>query len=419
MSGNFAVEYPFFRGKLNMRTAAWTDAWQHQHDRAFVVAGAARDDLLTDLRRAVDSAIADGTTLQKFREDFDGIVSKHGWSYNGGRDWRTRVIYATNMRTSYAAGRFRQMKNMAGRRPYWRYRHSHAAENPRQQHLAWDGMILRHDHPWWDTHYPPNGWGCGCYAEALSERDLKRLGKDGPDRAPGMNMRQVTVGARGPHPRVVDVPEGIDPGWAYAPGQSLMQPRLQKTMTQAPAVAAAGIREALARPRLLDGLHREWNEWQAGDPQQIGELFVLGAMTSRVVRGLRENGVDPMTAALPVTRRGLEHSDRPVKRGRGQAISPADRNRMPEIINQPKAVLLDTDSDMLLYVFDSPDGDDGRLGKIVWQINFRVSRGFTNRSVCRLCRAIQPARVELHPAAGNPGGGGGMKKKEGAAGPRR
>ena len=373
----FSEQIEFFRGKLNMRTAAWTDAWQHQHDRAFVVAGAARDDLLTDLRRAVDSAIADGTTLQKFREDFDGIVSKHGWSYNGGRDWRTRVIYATNMRTSYAAGRFRQMKNMAGRRPYWRYRHSHVAENPRQQHLAWDGMILRHDHPWWDTHYPPNGWGCGCYAEALSERDLKRLGKDGPDRAPGMNMRQVTVGARGPHPRVVDVPEGIDPGWAYAPGQSLMRTRLEKTLGQAPAVAAAGIREALTRPRLLDGLHREWGEWLDGDTQQIGNLFVLGAIRHEVVRGLREHDVEVDTAALSTARNRIGHALRDSKEARGQALSEADIARIPEIVARPQAVLLDTDSGALLYAFTSPDGG-GRMGKIAFHLNFRTRRGKTN-----------------------------------------
>ena len=180
----FAEQIEFFRGKLNLPTAAWTDIWQAQHDRAFVVAGAARDALLADLRAAVDSAIAEGTTIAQFRRDFDSIVAKHGWSHKGGRAWRTRVIYGTNLRTSYAAGRYRQMKEIADRRPYWRYRHSHASEHPREEHLAWDGLILPHDDPWWDTHYGPNGWGCKCYVEALSQRDLERLRKSGPDKAP-------------------------------------------------------------------------------------------------------------------------------------------------------------------------------------------------------------------------------------------
>ena len=220
----FEEQIAFFRSKTHLGTEAWTDLWQEQHDRAFVVAGAAEADLVADLRGAVDRAIADGTTLATFRRDFDSIVAKHGWSYNGGRDWRTRVIYGTNLRTSYAAGRYRQMKDVAEHRPYWRYRHSDASEQPRHDHLAWDGLVLRHDDPWWATHYPPNGWGCKCYIETLAERDMKRLGKDGPDTAPAVRTRTVTVGAKGPTPRTVTVPVGIDPGWAYAPGQSVARP---------------------------------------------------------------------------------------------------------------------------------------------------------------------------------------------------
>ena len=219
----FAEQIAFFRSKLDLPTRAWTDIWQDEHDRAFVVAGAAHADLVADLRGAVDKAIADGTTLATFRKDFDSIVAKHGWSYNGGRDWRTRVIYSTNLRTSYAAGRYQQMKDVAEHRPFWRYRHSHASKDPRHDHLAWDGLILRHDDPWFDTHYPPGGWGCKCYIETLAERDLKRLGKDGPDAAPAVRTRTVTVGAKGPSPRTVTVPVGIDPGWAYAPGKSVLK----------------------------------------------------------------------------------------------------------------------------------------------------------------------------------------------------
>ena len=47
-------------------------------------------------------AIADGTTLDEFRDDFDGIVEKHGWSYNGSRGWHSRVIFDTNVNMAYA-----------------------------------------------------------------------------------------------------------------------------------------------------------------------------------------------------------------------------------------------------------------------------------------------------------------------------
>lgn len=162
----FLEAIAFFRAKLNLPTAKWDDLLGAAHDRAFVVAGAMKADLLADLREAIDQAISSGTTLDAFRADFAQIVAQRGWTgWTGqgtiaGEAWRTRVIYDTNLFTSYSAGRYQQMKAVTETRPYWRYRHSPASVEPRPEHLAWDGLILRHDDPWWSTHSPPGGFGC-------------------------------------------------------------------------------------------------------------------------------------------------------------------------------------------------------------------------------------------------------------------
>lgn len=214
----FAQQIEFFLKKLLIPTDAWTDLWEAEHDAAFVVAGARNADLLSDLHSAVSKAINQGTTLEEFRKDFADIVQRRGWDHQGSPGWRARVIYDTNLRSSYQAGRYQQLQQLAVSRPYWMYIHSDAVETPRPEHEAWDGMVLPHDAPWWDAHYPPNGWGCQCTVEALNERDLARLGKSAPDQAPEVRMRTVTVGQDGPTPRTVTTPEGVDPGWAYTPG---------------------------------------------------------------------------------------------------------------------------------------------------------------------------------------------------------
>ncbi|MFV0678996.1 PBECR2 nuclease fold domain-containing protein [Ottowia sp.] len=215
----FAEQIAFFRRKLDLPTEAWTDIWAQEHDWAFVVAGANRNDIVADFRAAVERAISEGASLEQFRKDFDAIVAKHGWDYNGGRDWRSRVIYETNLNTSYAAGRYEQLQAA----PYWQYVHADWVANPRHDHLAWDGLVLARGDPWWAAHFPPNGWGCQCTVRGLWQRDLERLGKEAPDEAPEVHMVDKLVGVRGPMPRTVRLPVGIDPGFEYTPGKARLE----------------------------------------------------------------------------------------------------------------------------------------------------------------------------------------------------
>lgn len=215
----FDEQIALFREKLNLPTKSWTDLWEGMHARAFVVAGAMKDDLLADLRAAVDKAVAEGMALEAFKRDFRRIVETHGWKHTGGPGWRSRVIYETNIRQSYSAGREKQMQDPALRkkRPYGLYRHGRS-EHPRPEHLAWDGLVLPLGDPWWETHTPQNGWGCKCRKRMVGDRDLDRMGLKVAPEAPPMEWREATVGTLGPNPRTVKVPKGIDPGFAYNPG---------------------------------------------------------------------------------------------------------------------------------------------------------------------------------------------------------
>lgn len=207
----------FFLGKVNTPTAGWSDVWHEAHNRAFMVAGAATEDLLGSFRAAIAKALEQGTTLAEFRKDFDGIVERTGWVHNGGAGWRSRIIYETNLSMAYSAGRYAQMvePDTLAAFPYWQYVHSDT-KNPRKQHLAWNGLTLRADDGFWKTHYPPNGWGCGCRARPLSARDLGRQGKSGPDQAPPIVTHPFVRPSDG---KILQVPDGIDPGFAYNVGE--------------------------------------------------------------------------------------------------------------------------------------------------------------------------------------------------------
>ena len=214
----FKEQIEFFRRKINIPTNSYADIYNNEHDYAFVVAGANRNALLNDFRAAIDKAISQGTTLDEFRQDFAEIVEKHGWSYNGSFNWRSRVIYETNLNSSYQAGRYQQLRD--AKFPYMEYWHSDYVEHPRELHQSWDHLVLDFNDPWWNTHFPPNGYGCQCRVRGRTKGDLKRMGKNQPDKAPTINWVDRVIGENSGNPRIVRVPEGIDPSFEHIPGQS-------------------------------------------------------------------------------------------------------------------------------------------------------------------------------------------------------
>ncbi|MCR9487236.1 phage minor head protein [Vibrio alginolyticus] len=224
----FEEQIAYFRNKVNVPTERWADMWKQAHDRSFIVAGAMKDDLLADFRSAVDKAISEGKSLNWFKSEFKHIVAKHGWEHKGHANWRSQVIYETNLRQSYTAGREQQIEQIKHRRPYGIYKHS-GSEHPRHDHLSWNNMVLPLDDPWWKTHTPINGFGCKCKKLTASKRTLERLGLE-VSQAPKIEHYDWVDKVTG---EVHRVPKGVDPGFDYTPKSSAELTEKTKTLIQA------------------------------------------------------------------------------------------------------------------------------------------------------------------------------------------
>ena len=148
-----------------------------------------------------------------------GLKRRGHYRCEAGVAWRTNVIYKTNLLSSYAAGRWAQMTRpeALSATPYWLYRHSDSVMHPRPLHVSWDGLVLRAENPWWQTHYPPNGWGCLCKVFGISAAEVKARGLTVLDSAPDDGVYTVTHPTNGQR---VQVPTGIDFGWDHAPGRA-------------------------------------------------------------------------------------------------------------------------------------------------------------------------------------------------------
>jgi len=355
----FPEQVAYFRGKLGnlVPTARWDDMTKEAHDLGFMVAGAAKADLLTDLAAACDRAVSEGTSLEAFRKDFMATIERRGWAGFTGdesparRAWRTRLIYSTNCTTSYNAGRNAQLA--AAGFPLLVYRHNDSVANPRPHHLAWNGLTLPKDDPFWQAHKPQNGWGCRCYIlGARSERGARRLGGE-PGKEPPGGWDEID-------PKTGEL-VGIDPGWGYSPGESVkaeVSKMAEKTRQWEYTLAKNYMQGVPERQR--DALATAYRALPsvAGDVRRYAQRIIegrthldippyqtMGLLTSadaEAVKGLIGKDVAMFDYALdqyaPLHIKD-NHGDEETEERRGQrAVTADDYARLPLIVDAPDRV---------------------------------------------------------------------------------
>ncbi len=112
---------------------AWDyrDLWKEEHVRAFTVAKAMTQELLMEIRQAVDAALAEGKTFKQFQDELEPLLGKRGWlgkvlmedgaMVELGTPRRLKILYDTHMRTARAAGQWVRIERNKAALPYLRY----------------------------------------------------------------------------------------------------------------------------------------------------------------------------------------------------------------------------------------------------------------------------------------------------------
>lgn len=254
----------FFESKGYKIGFDWRDIEREEHAYAFTVAKVTRNDLLQDIRGAVDLALKEGRTFAEFSKDLTPVLQEKGWwgkkmvvdpktgeekLVQLGSSRRLEIIYDTNMRTARAAGRWEQIQRTKKTFPYLRY-DALMDGRTRPAHAKLNDIILPVDHPFWDQFYPPNGWKCRCWVVPMNDRMMERRGLKLTDHDPTPPTRPVINKRTG---EIRDIPRGIDAGFDYNVGKERMKslnlPPLNKPL-DVPYSGASALLPMLA-PRTL------------------------------------------------------------------------------------------------------------------------------------------------------------------------
>ena len=367
MKFTFENQVKYFEKKLNLPTNSYLDVLGDEHDYFFMVAGANRNEVLLAFREAVDDAIANGETLEGFRKRFDEIVARTGWDYKGGRNWRARIIYDTNVYAAYNRGRLQQHLELADVMPYWEYHH-HDNAHPRQEHIDLDGTILPVSAPFWCYYYPIKAYGCHCTVTAHDEDDLKEMGKT-VSPSPEIEWEEKLVGTRSGNPRLVKVPKGYDVGFQPHNFERLTAGRnadvdqllFNKAVTAEPKLASLLIENVLQNPRamlLLNGAMKSMVDQVASEKIARGQIKNVGVIPAKVIDKLNVLEKAPQSPVIAVRDEDVLHALRDTKQAKGINLPIEFWEDLPEKLKNPTAILLETDQKLptLLFIYETEQG---------------------------------------------------------------
>lgn len=343
------------------------DVFGQEHAHVFTVAKVVKLDILDDLKAGLETTLAEGQTFRDFARDLKPKLQAKGWwgvkevidpstgerrKVQLGSPRRLKTIYQSNLRSARAAGQWQRIQRTKASQPYLLYELG-PSENHRELHVAWAGTLLPVDHPWWQDHFPPNGYGCKCRVRQVSRHEAERLAREGlqDPQAPqeinpetglptGRRQRRTVPVRQEPPPRqaveytnqrtgeVIDVDAGLHPAWATNPGQDrvrVLRDRMTaKLDTVDQRLAHASTRDIMGSPILDDWVRKPDGELPAGIVDRRAQT-ALGA-SSQVVR------LSPDTFRKQLR----QHAD----------LTVADYRQLPAILN--RGILIEQDERTLV-----------------------------------------------------------------------
>lgn len=381
-----AIKYFESRG-YNI-TFDWHEMWQEAHTKAFTVSRVTQVDVLKDIRESLQKSLNEGMTYKQFQKDIIPKLQAKGWyekkivTNPEGKEkrvdlsapWRLKTIYRTNIQTAYMTGRYKEQLANVDIMPYWEYV-AILDSHTRPQHKALNGKILRYDDPFWDSFYPPNGWGCRCRVRSvddawLKERDLQPESSDGK-LSETYQLVSKKTGEMAPVSVYKDAIEGSispDVGWSYNSGKFVwnIDVYAYSRIKDLPADIKTKFITEMANSNINKPVFSNIVDKVNQEKMKRGIEQTVGWIDPETLDYLSKNKAMPQTPVITMSDQAVLHSIREVKSKKATIAGIEEMKSIPDIISKAETVIYDKQDPALIYVVNS---DKNKVLKIVVKLN--------------------------------------------------
>ena len=383
--------YEYLKSKKPETHFDYDEIVHDAHKKAFTIAKMTNLDLLKDMQSSLTKAFKEGIGFDEWKNSVKPMLAKKGWLgnikvkdpktgeekeiYVGNR--RLRTIFNTNMRTSYAKARYESQMQSLGE--YFRYT-AVLDSRTREAHRKLHGKTLPKTDKFWDTNYPPNGWGCRCKVQVLTEAECIARG--------------IVPLADGSF-----LPQAAEKDFRYNPGKVDKTDEILKDKQNK---ALGAITSTLAKKNLKQTLENFEHErdiyvWQKSLDDMVNaviggkiikdkiyQVAQVGELKANVKKALNALNIAPKAQSIAIYQNTISHITRDGK-PKDKEPSVNEIKAVVGVFDKAKRVFYDKRDNVLLYFYNSLQ-NDSMVNYSVIRLDYTLKKFKTDNFIATITR---------------------------------
>ena len=383
--------YEYLKSKKPQAHFDYDEIVHDAHKKAFTIAKMTNLDLLKDMQSSLTKAFKDGIGFDEWKNSVKPMLAKKGWLgnikvkdpktgeekeiYVGNR--RLRNIFNTNMRTAYAKARYESQMQSLGE--YFRYT-AVLDSRTRETHRKLHGKTLPKTDKFWDTNYPPNGWGCRCKVQVLTEAECVARG--------------IVPLADGSF-----LPQAAEKDFRYNPGKVDKTDEILKDKQNK---ALGAITSSIAKKNLKQTLENFEHErdiyvWQKSLDDMVNaviggkiikdkiyQVAQVGELKQSIKKNLKIIDVEPKASSIVVYQNTISHITRDSK-PKGKEPNIDEIKAVVGVFDEAKRVFYDKKDNVLLYFYNSLQNDN-MVNYAVIRLDYTLKKFKTDNFIATITR---------------------------------